>query len=166
MKRLIPLIFLLAGPAYADLSHSITTSTQLTVNGAYTDSSRIGSTYAVSGSNIKVATDAHFGKLTAGTATAAATLDVGAYDVNTAGSAFSFSETWTQGDVVNPIGTGVDVTSGVVADMPAYGETLTMSGGVAGNLAGTALSSGIVTVVAGGAGTSAIGSVVTNLTIK
>ena len=166
MKRLIPLIFLLAGPAYADLSHSITTSTQLTVNGAYTDSSRIGSTYAVSGSNIKVATDAHFGKLTAGTATAAATLDVGAYDVNTAGSAFSFSETWTQGDVVNPIGTGVDVTSGVVADMPAYGETLTMSGGGAGNLAGTALSSGIVTVVAGGAGTSAIGSVVTNLTIK
>ena len=166
MKRLIPLIFLLAGPAYADLRHSITTSTQLTVNGAYTDASRIGSTYAVSGSNIKVATDAHFGKLTAGTATTAATLDVGAYDVNTAGSAFSFSETWTQGDVVNPIGTGVDVTSGVVADMPAYGETLTMSGGVAGNLAGTALSSGIVTVVAGGAGTSAIGSVVTNLTIK
>ena len=166
MKRLIPLLFLFAAPAYSDLSHSITTSTQLTVNGAYTDSSRIVSTYAVSGSNIKVATDAHFGKLTAGTATAAATLDVGAYDVNTAGSAFSFSETWTQGDVVNPIGTGVDVSSGVVVDMPAYGETLTMSGGVAGTLAGTVVSSGIATVVAGGAGTSAIGSVVTNLTIK
>ena len=166
MKRLIPLLFLLAGPAYADLSHSITTSTQLTVNGAYTDASRIGSTYAVSGSNIKVATDQHFGKLTAGTATTAATLDVGAYDVNTVGSAFSFSETWTQGDATAAIGTGVDVTSGVVADMPAYGETLTMSGGVAGDLAGTAISSGIVTVVAGGAGTSAIGSVVTNLTIK
>jgi hypothetical protein len=166
MKRLIPLLFLLAGPAYADLSHSITTSTQLTVNGAYTDASRIGSTYAVSGSNIKVATDQHFGKLTAGTATTAATLDVGAYDINTAGSAFSFSETWTQGDATAAIGAGVDVTSGVVADMPAYGETLTMSGGVAGTLAGTAISSGIVTVVAGGAGTSAIGSVVTNLTIK
>jgi hypothetical protein len=166
MKRLIPLLFLLAGPAYADLSHSITTSTQLTVNGAYTDASRIGSTYAVSGSNIKVATDQHFGKLTAGTATTAATLDVGAYDVNTVGSAFSFSETWTQGDATAAIGTGVDVTSGVVADMPAYGETLTMSGGVAGSLAGTVVSSGIATVVAGGAGTSAIGSVVTNLTIK
>ena len=166
MKRLIPLIFLLAGPAYADLSHSITTSTQLTVNGAYTDASRIGSTYAVSGSNIKVATDQHFGKLTAGTATTAATLDVGAYDINTAGSAFSFSETWTQGDATAAIGAGVDVSSGVVVDMPAYGETLTMSGGVAGTLAGTAISSGIVTVVAGGAGTSAIGSVVTNLTIK
>ena len=166
MKRLIPLLFLLAGPAYADLSHSITTSTQLTVNGAYTDVSRIGSTYAVSGSNITVAPDPHFGKLTAGTATTAATLDVGAYDINTAGSAFSFSETWTQGDATAAIGTGVDVTSGVVADMPAYGETLTMSGGVAGSLAGTVVSSGIATVVAGGAGTSAIGSVVTNLTIK
>ena len=166
MKRLIPLIFLLAGPAYADLSHSITTSTQLSVNGAYTDASRIGSTYAVSGSNIKVATDAHFGKLTAGTATTAATLDVGSYDQNVVGSAFSFSETWTQGDATAPIGTGVDVTSGVVADMPAYGETLTMSGGVAGSLAGTITSAGVVTLTAGGANTSAIGSVVTNVTIK
>ena len=167
MKRLIPLLFLLAGPAYADLSHSITTSTQLSVNGAYTDASRIGSTYAVSGSNIKVATDAHFGKLTAGTATTAATLDVGAYDVNTAGSAFSFSETWTQGDATAAIGAGVDVSSdGLVVDMPAYGETLTMSGGVAGDLAATITSAGVVELTAGGANTSAIGSVITNLTVQ
>ena len=166
MKKLILLLLLLSPAAKADLSHSITTSTQLTVNGAYTDAKRIGSTYAVSGSNIKVATDQHFGKLTAGTATTAATLDVGAYDINTAGSAFSFSETWTQGDATAAIGAGVDVTSGVVADMPAYGETLTMSGGVAGSLAGTIVSSGVVTITAGGAGTSAIGSVVTNVTVK
>ena len=168
MKRiLIPFImlFVTAPMVRADLVHRMTSSTQLNVNGAYTDSSRIGSTYAVSGSNIKVATDAHFGKLTAGTATAAATLDVGAYDINTAGSAFSFSETWTQGDVTNPIGTGVDVTSGVVADMPAYGNTLTMSGGVAGSLAGTILSSGVTTLTAGGAGTSAVGQFVTEITI-
>jgi len=168
MKRiLIPFImlFVTAPMVRADLVHRMTSSTQLNVNGAYTDSSRIGSTYAVSGSNIKVATDAHFGKLTAGTATAAATLDVGSYDINTAGSAFSFSETWTQGDVTNPIGTGVDVTSGVVADMPAYGNTLTMSGGVAGSLAGTILSSGVTTLTAGGAGTSAVGQFVTEITI-
>ena len=165
MKKLL-LLLLLASPVKADMTHNITTSTQLTVNGAYTDSNRIGSTYAVSGSNIKVATDAHFGKLTAGTATTAATLDVGAYDVNTAGAAFSFSESWTQGDATNPIGSGVDVTSGVVADMPAYGEVLTMSGGVAGSLAGTITSAGVVTLTAGGANTSAIGSVVTSLTVK
>tara|TARA_Y100001951_G_scaffold28338_1_gene22114 strand:- start:820 stop:1317 length:498 start_codon:yes stop_codon:yes gene_type:complete len=165
MKKLLFLLFL-AAPAQADIHHAITTSTQLTVNGAYTDASRIGSTYAVSGSNIKVATDAHFGKLTAGTATTAATLDVGAYDINTTGSAFSFSETWSQGDAPAAIGSGVDVTSGVVADMPAYGETLTMSGGVAGNLAGTITSAGVVTITAGGAGTSAIGSVESALTVK
>ena len=165
MKKLF-LLLLLASPIKADMTHNITTSTQLTVNGAYTDSNRIGSTYAVSGSNIKVATDAHFGKLTAGTATTAATLDVGAYDVNTAGSAFSFSESWTQGDAVNAIGSGVDVSSGVVEDMPAYGEVLTMSGGVAGDLAGTITSAGVIELTAGGANTSAIGSVVTSLTGK
>ena len=165
MKKLF-LLLLLASPVKADMTHNITTSTQLTVNGAYTDSNRIGSTYAVSGSNIKVATDAHFGKLTAGTATTAATLDVGAYDVNTAGAAFSFSESWTQGDATNPVGSGVDVTSGVVADMPAYGEVLTMSGGVAGTLAGTITSAGVVTLTAGGANTAAVGSVVTSLTVK
>ena len=153
-------------PARADLTHRMSSSTQLQVNGAYTDASRIGSTYTVSGSNIKVATDAHFGKLTAGTATAAATLDVGAYDVNTAGSAFSFSESWTQGDVTNPIGTGVDVASGVVADMPAYGNTLTMSGGVAGSLAGTITSGGVTTLTAGGSGTTATGQFVTEIVIE
>ena len=153
-------------PARADLTHRMTSSTQLQVNGAYTDATRIGSTYSVSGSNIKVATDAHFGKLTAGTATAAATLDVGAYDVNTAGSAFTFSESWTQGDVVNAIGSGADVTSGVVADLPAYGEVLTMSGGVAGTLAGTITSAGVTTLTAGGAGTTATGQFVTEIELR
>ena len=172
MKKFLPLLMLLmtgsvVAPARADLTHRMTSSTQLQVNGAYTDATRIGSTYTVSGSNIKVASgDDHFGKLTAGTATAAATLDVGAYDVNTAGSAFSFSESWTQGDVTNPIGTGVDVTSGVVADMPAYGNVLTMSGGVAGSLAGTITSAGVTTLTAGGAGTTATGQFVTEIVIE
>ncbi len=170
MKRIALAIgmLLMTAPlsARADLTHRMTSSTQLTVNGAYTDASRIGSTYTVSGNNIKVATDQHFGKLTAGTATTAATLDVGAYDINTAGSAFSFSESWTQGDATAAIGAGVDVTSGVVADMPAYGNTLTMSGGVAGSLAGTILSSGVTTVTAGGAGTSATGQFVTEIQLQ
>ena len=154
-------------PARADLTHRMTSSTQLQVNGAYTDATRIGSTYTVSGSNIKVASaDDHFGKLTAGTATAAATLDVGAYDINTAGSAFTFSESWTQGDVVNAIGSGADVTSGVVADLPAYGEVLTMSGGVAGSLAGTVTSAGVTTLTAGGAGTTATGQFVTEIELR
>jgi len=165
MKKLF-LLFLLASPVSADMTHNITTSTQLSVNGAYTDANRIGSTYAVSGSNIKVATDQHFGKLIAPSGNTAATLDPGTYEINTTGAAFSFSESFSAGDNVNPIGSGVDVTSGVVADMPAYGEVLTMSGGVAGTLAGTITSAGVVTLTAGGANTSAVGSVVTSLTVK
>ncbi len=155
-----------APEAKADLTHKLTTSTQLQVDAAFTNATRMGSTYTVSGNNIKVATDNHFGKLTAGTATAAASLDVGAYDINTTGSAFSFSESWNQGDVVNPIGSGVDVASGVVADMPAYGTVYTSSGGVAGNLAGTITSAGVMTLTAGGAGTSATGQFVSEITIR
>ena len=171
MKKFLPIVMLLMtgaalAPAKADLVHRLTTSTQLSVDGAATVATRIGSTYSVSGNNIKVATDQHFGKLTAGTATAAATLDVGAYEMNTSGSAFSFSESWTQGDAVNAIGAGVDVTSGVVADMPAYGQVTTQSGGVAGSLAGTITSAGVMTLTAGGAGTDATGQFVSELTIN
>ena len=158
----------LASPVKADLVHRLTTSTQLSVDAAYTSGTRLGSTYTVSGSNIKVDTSnsGHFGALTAGSATAAPTLDVGTYDVNTAGSAFSFSESWTQGDAINAIGAGVDVTAGVVADMPAYGTNFTSSGGVAGTLAGTITSAGVMTLTGGGAGTSATGQFVSEITVR
>ena len=173
MKRLLPLaMFLMTGAlvapaANADLTHRLSTSTQLTVEGAFTSGTRIGSTYTVSGNNIKVASaDDHFGKLVTPSGTAAATLDAGTYDINTAGSAFSFSESWISGDAVNPIGTGVDVTGGVVADMPAYGTNFTSHGGVAGNLAGTITSAGVMTLTAGGAGTSATGQFVSEITVR
>ena len=168
MWKVLPIIFLFGAPAVrADLVHTLSTSTQLSVNGAATVSERIGSTYTVSGTNIKVGTGNSdvFGGLTAGSATAAATMKAGTYDVNTAGSAFSFSESWLQGDAVPAIGSGVDVASGVVADMPAFGETTTQSGGVAGTLAGTILSSGIMTLTAGGAGTTATGQFVSTISV-
>ena len=171
MKRFLPLVmFLMTGalvaPANADLTHRLTASTQLTVDSAYTSGTRLGSTYTVSGNNIKVGDSGHFGTMTAGSATAAATQELGTYDINTAGSAFSFSESWVQGDAINPIGTGVDVTAGVVADMPAYGTNFTSHGGVAGNLAGTITSAGAMTLTAGGAGTSATGQFVSEITVR
>ena len=77
MWKVIPLLFIFIAPsARADLVHRLSTSTQLTVNGAATSSTRVGSTYSVSGSNIKVGAGNSdvFGGLTAGTATAAAFL--------------------------------------------------------------------------------------------
>ena len=168
MWKLLPIIFLFGAPAArADLTHRLSTSTQLTVNGAATAAERIGSTYTVSGTNIKVGTGNSdvFGGLTAGSATAAATMKAGTYDVNTTGSAFSFSESWLQGDGIAAIGSGVDVTSGVVADMPSYGNTTTQSGGVAGTLAGTITSAGVMTLTAGGAGTTATGQFVSEVVV-
>ena len=168
MWKLIPLLIIFSAPsARADLTHSLSSSISLDVHGAATISERIGSTYSVSGNNIKVDSSGsgHFGTMTAATATAAAGQDLGTYDINTVGSAFSFSENWTQGDVVNPIGTGVDVTSGIVADMPAYGLVTTQSGGVAGSLAGTILSSGVMTLTAGGAGTTGTSQFVSTISV-
>ena len=161
MKKFLAIVMLLmTAPltAKADLVHKLSTSTQLSVDAAATQSTRIGSTYSSSGNNISVVTDADFGGLTApGSVTASATMIQTNYELTTPGSAYSFSESFTYGDAVNPIGSGVDVAAGVVADMPAFGEVTTSSGGVAGTLAGTITSAGVMTVTAGGAGTGAAG---------
>ena len=172
MKKLLPLVMLLmtgamVAPAKADLVHRLSTSTSLTVDGALTVGTRLGSTYAVSGSNVEVGSGGAFGGLTAPTSvTAASAMTEGSYDITTDGSAFSFSESFTYGDAVNPMGTGVDVSSGIVADMPAYGVVQTNSGGVAGTLAGTINSAGAIALTAGGAGTNATGQFVSEITIK
>ena len=171
MKKIIAFIMiagtgLLTTQVKADLTHRLSTSTQLSVDGAATQSSRIGSTYTVSGNNITAGTMGGLTKATGDTATtAAATQTQGVYTVTTAGSAFSLSESFVHGDAVAPIGSGVDVTSGIVADMPAYGEVVTQSGGVAGSLAGTITSAGVMTLTAGGAGTTATGQFVSEISI-
>ena len=161
-------MLLMAAPmaARADLIHRLTTSTQLSVDGAATQASRIGSTYSVSGNNITAGTMGGLTKSAGDTiTTAAASQTQGSYSVTTAGSAFSLTESFILGDAVNPIGTGVDVSAGVVADMPAYGSVTTQSGGVAGSLAGTITSAGVMTLTAGGAGTTATGQFVSEIAI-
>ena len=171
MKKIIPFIMiaatgLISTQVKADLTHRLSASTQLTVDGAATQATRIGSTYTVSGNNITAGTMGGLTKASGDSAlTAPATQTQGAYTVTTAGSAFSLTESFVMGDSVNPIGTGVDVASGIVADMPAYGSVTTQSGGVAGSLAGTITSAGVMTLTAGGAGTSATGQFVSEISI-
>ena len=162
-------MLLMAAPmaARADLIHRLTTSTQLSVDGAATQASRIGSTYSVSGNNITAGTMGGLTKASGDNAsTAAATQTQGAYSVTTAGSAFSLTESFTMGDAAAPIGTGVDVSAGIVADMPAFGNVTTQSGGVAGSLAGTITSAGVMTLTAGGAGTTATGQFVSEISVE
>ena len=162
-------MLLMAAPmsARADMIHRLPTSTQLSGAGAATQATRIGSSYSVSGNNITAGTMSGLTKASGDNAsTAAATQTQGAYSVTTAGSAFSLTESFTMGDAVAPIGTGVDVSAGIVADMPAFGSVTTQSGGVAGSLAGTITSAGVMTLTAGGAGTSATGQFVSEISVN
>ena len=161
MKRtlLVLGVTFLGLPAQADITHRIQSSVQLSVDGAGSVAARIPSTYAVSGSNITLDTAGGLGSLTAGSAVG---YTPAAYSVTTAGDAFSYSESFIEGDATP---SDTTVTSGVVGSLPMLGSTTTTSGGVAGNLAGSIATDGALTITAGGAGTSAIGQVIQELTV-
>ena len=162
MKKFLPLLLLLGmgSSAYAGgIVSSHTSSVQLTVDAARTDASRIGSTFSISGSNIDTTDGTTAGTVSAGTITSgvyapgtiAATQD-------TAGSAFSFSQSYTQADAV-PTSAPTVGAVGNLSDQTSW------AAGVKGDLAGTVTSAGVITVTGGGAGTSAIGQFVSEITV-
>ncbi len=164
MRRLLPLASLLffATPvSAAEINSRIVDSVQLTVDGPAIQSTRIGSSYTVSGSNVSVTT---LGGLTGASATAPATISAGSYDIGTDEAAFTFSETSIVGDV--PVTTQQQLSSGGRIDTPnIYGDSITSNGGTPGSLAGTLSAASIPTVTAGGSGTTAIGQRTIELTV-
>ena len=164
MKKALLLLTasLLAAPAHADITHKIQSSVSLSVDGAGSVAIRQPSSMAVSGSNVTLGTAPTLGTLTPGTALG---YTPGAYSITTAGDAFSYSESYTGGDNT-PAVLSTTVTAGVVPALPVFGNTTTTSGGVAGTLAGTIATDGALTITAGGAGTSAIGQVIQELSIR
>jgi len=146
-------------PAKADITHKIQSSVQLTVDGAGSVANRVPSSLAVSGSNVTLDTVPAMGTLTPGSAVG---YTPGAFSITNAGDSFSYSESFLEGDATPSATT---VTGGVVTALPMLGSTTTTSGGVAGNLAGTIDSGSELSITAGGAGTTAIGQVVTSITV-
>jgi hypothetical protein len=164
MKKLIPLLMVasvgaLASPVKADLTSRFTSSVQLQVNAAATQMQRVGNSYAISGSNIDTTDGTTANTITGGT------IANGVYGPGTIsatqddpGEAFSFSTSFTQGDAL--------VTSAPsVGAVSALSNQLSTGAGTAGSLAGTITSQGALTIVAGGAGTSATGQFVSELQI-
>ena len=162
MKKLLP-ILLLAGfssPAMADLTHKLSSSVQLSVTTAAPQVDRIGSSYTISGSNIDTTDVTTAGTVSAGTITSgiyapgtiAATQD-------TAGSAFSFSSSYIQGDAVS-------TSAPTVGQVGNFSSQVSTAAGTKDTLAGTITSAGVITVTAGGAGTVATGQFVNELTIN
>ena len=162
MKKLIPVVMILMSASAAQaggLVSSHSSSVQLTVDAARSQATRIGSSFSISGSNIDTTdgTTAHSvsaGAITSGIyspGTISATQD-------TAGSAFSFSQSYTQGDAVS---TGAPT----VGEVPNFSNVTSHTAGVASTLAGTVTSAGVLTVTAGGAGTTATGQFVSEITV-
>ena len=142
----------------ADIIHQISASTQLQVQAASTHSTRIGSTYAVSGNNIQLGTTtttdssnntstvtSNMGGLTAGTAatsTDAATMVNGTYEIKTAGDAFSLTESFTLGD--DAIDFRASTGGVTVEDLSATAATSTTNGNTTSTTPGT-FAYGVVT---------------------
>jgi len=149
-------------PAKADITHKIQSSIQLTVDGAASQASKVPSALTVSGSNVSLDNAPVLGTLTSGSAVG---YTPGAYSITTAGDAFSYSESFIEGDD-SPSSVSVTTTSGTVDSLPMLGSNVIQSGGVAGDLAGSISSDGTMSITAGGAGTTAIGQVVTTITVE
>ena len=161
MKKLFLLLFLAAPSANADLTHTITSSAQLTVNAGITQAERIGSSFSASGTGVDVAIGDDAGRVSNGTITSGVYSPgtVLATQNATSGESFSFSQTYTQADAIP----GAAVTTGAAAN---FSDVTSHASGTAGDLAGSVTSAGVVSLTAGGAGSIATGSVVTSITVK
>ena len=162
MKKLLPLVMLLMTASAANaggLVHKMSSSVQLTVDTARTTATRLGSQYSISGSNVNTTDGTTAGTISTGSLTSGIYAP-GAISATqkTAGEAFSFSASYVQGDAVPTSAASV----GAVGNFSSQTST---AAGAAGDLAGTVSTTGAITLTAGGAGTSAVGQFVSEITV-
>ena len=166
MKKLLP-ILLFAGfssPAFADITHKLSSSVQLTVNAAATQVERVGNTYAVSGNGLDSTYGSGDSAVTNGIggmtfASGVGTVSATTFTQDVPGASFSLSQSFVQGDALSQSATSVGAVSN-------FSDQVSTAAGTAGNLAGTITTSGAMTVTGGGAGTVATGQFVNELTIN
>jgi hypothetical protein len=127
-------LFFITPVSAAEITSKITDSVQLKVDAAASQAIRVGGQYSVSGTNIQSSTFGGVG-------------GAGTYGINTSGQAFTFSETLIEADT-----TPASVSTGAIAP---YGNITSTAAGSAGSLAGSLSGTGVPTVTAGGAGSSA-----------
>ena len=145
--------------ARADITSKLSSSVQLTVNAAATQVERVGSSFSISGTNIDTTDGTTAGTVSVGTITSgvyapgtiAATQD-------TPGAAFSFSQSYTQGDAVA-------TSAPTVGTVGNFSSQTSTAAGTKDTLAGTITSAGVTTITAGGAGTTATGQFVSEITV-
>ena len=151
---------LLAGmPAsYADITSSITSSVKLEVAAPGTTADRIGNSYSISGTGVTTTDGTTAGSLGG---LGAATNGVNSYTPITAsqltdGESYTFTVSHTTGDTIS--------TSLTTGEVSPFGDLTSTSGGTASSLAGT-VDNHVITLTAGGSGTTATGQYVTTVTV-
>ena len=162
MRRFLPIAMLLMTASAANaggLVHKMSSSVQLTVDSARTTATRLGSQYSVSGSNVNTTDGTTAGTISAGT------ISSGIYAPGTItatqatdGEAFSFSSSYLQGDAIPTSASSV----GAVGN---FGSQTSYAAGSAGDLAGTIATDGGIAITAGGAGSTAVGQFVSEITV-
>ena len=162
MKKLLPIVMLLMTASAANAGGLVTkhaSSVQLTVDAARSTASRVGSSYAISGSGVSTTDGTTAGTISAGTITSGL-LSPGNISATqtTNGNAFSYSQSFTQGDAVPS-------SAPTVGAVPNFSSVTSYTAGTAGDLAGTVGTTGALTVTAGGAGTTATGQFVSEITV-
>ena len=165
MKKFLPLLILIFAPAAkADITHKLTSSVQLQVNAAATNVERVGTSYSVSGNNVTTQYTPEGGSATNSIGSLTIASGVGSIPTlsavqATASESWSFTQAFTQGDAL--------VTSApATGSVSAFSNQTSTAAGVAGSLAGTIDSSSTIGLTGGGAGTSAIGQFVSEISIK
>ncbi len=159
MKKLLPLLLLAAIPAsYADITSSITSSVKLEVAAPGTTADRIGNSYSISGTGVTTTDGTTAGSLGG---LGAATNGVNSYTPITAsqltdGESYTFTVSHTTGDTIS--------TSLTTGEVSPFGDLTSTSGGTASSLAGT-VDNHVITLTAGGSGTTATGQYVTSVTV-
>ena len=164
MKKLLIILAVggMGSPAFADITHKMQSSIQLQTNAAATQVSRIGSTYSVSGSGVSTdvggggSADLNVGGL--GTLTDGVGQGSIATATHTAGTAFSFSQSFIEGDAIQ-------TTAPALGAVSAYSNQ-TSTGVGTGTGTGTVTSAHAITAVGGGSGTVTTGQFVTELSIN
>ena len=162
MKKLLPLAMLLMTASAANAGGLVSkhsSSVQLTVESARSTATRVGNSYSISGSGINTTDGTTAGTISAGAITS------GVYSPGTisatqatAGNAFTYSTSFTQGDAI-------PTAAATTGDVPNFSNVTSYTAGVAGSLAGTVGTNGALTVTAGGAGTTATGQFVSEITV-
>ena len=171
MKKLIALLFLFSpSVALANIKQEFVTSAQISIDSPYVITNAAPNSYSISGNNVTTSTGSGDGVVTNGIGglnlssitNGLAGVTATNKTVTTAGSAFSHSESYQAGDATQ---SAITPSSGIATLPVLGGQTTVISGGTAGSLALTSLSSGIHTCTAGGSGTSCIGSTTVRITI-